>query len=131
MASPLRQLKVLLVEDEQQNVELIKELLSQQGMQVLTTDRVGAALKMLANQKFDCLLVDIHLAQGSGDQLILEVRKDRRNQNYTTPILVISGGISRELLVGLREQIDGALIKPFRQQELVERIQAVAQLRTA
>jgi two-component system, OmpR family, sensor histidine kinase TorS len=128
---PETKMKILLVEDEQENIQVITEQLEAGGMQVFAADKPSAALKMMANQKFDCLLVDIHLGASSGDQLIAQLRKDRKNLNYETPVVVVSAHLERDLVLNLRNLINGALVKPFRQQELIKRIQMVTGVRAA
>ena len=116
---------LLLVEDEADLVEALSERLEMAGYDVLHCDRVSTALTMLRNQKFSCILLDLHLEQGSGEQVVDAVRSDKRQPNFKTPILVISGHIDREIVRSLGKQINGALVKPFGKEELLQKIQSL------
>jgi DNA-binding response OmpR family regulator len=113
---------VLIVEDEPEIVEVISSLLTREGYQVMSADRISRAQKMLTNQKFCAVTVDIRLAQGSGEQVISNMRSDHKGFNFRTPVLVISAFITPDLVAKIGPQIQGALAKPFNNDELVAKI---------
>jgi len=116
---------ILLVEDEDALVELMQRALEKEGYRVLSTGKAGQANVFLINQKFSCVLMDIHLAQGFGDQIINSIRRDKKHTNFDTSVLVISGNLDHHLLESLKGKISGALIKPFSLEHLVQRVNAV------
>jgi DNA-binding response OmpR family regulator len=113
---------ILVIEDEPEIVEVLSELLGQAGYHVMSADRVSRAAKMLANQRFSCVTVDLRLAQGSGEQIIAHMRNDRQGYNRTTPVVVISSHLTRDLVAKIGNLIQGAVAKPFRNDELVAKV---------
>lgn len=115
---------ILLVEDDPESSMVIRELLTyESGLKVRTAAKASEGIQLLRNQRFDCILVDLHLEQGSGETLIEHVRKDSSGFNYNTPILVVSAHLDREVLLRLKDFINGAIAKPFTQEVLLKRVQ--------
>lgn len=54
-------LRVLVVEDNPVNLELVKFLLEEEGCQVTATDRGEEALQLAASMPFDLILMDLQL----------------------------------------------------------------------
>lgn len=80
-------IKVLVIEDEPRNVELFEEFLSKEGLNkfILThSDTLASALVELQNKKFDVILLDLVLPNGSGLEVFHKVFCESKN----TPIVV-------------------------------------------
>lgn len=113
---------ILVIEDEPEIVEILSGLLGQAGYHVMSADRVSRAAKMLANQRFVCVTVDIRLAQGSGEQIITHMRNDKQGYNRSTPVVVVSSHLTRDLVAKIGPLIQGAVAKPFRNEDLVAKV---------
>jgi CheY-like chemotaxis protein len=70
----LRDLKILLVEDEADGRELLSLLLERRGAVVTAAESATEALKLLAEGKFDVMISDIGLPGTDGYGLIREIR---------------------------------------------------------
>ena len=57
-------------------VTLLKTLLELEGFAVSTTPVGGAALRMTREEKPDIVLMDVHLADGDGLQVLRQMRAD-------------------------------------------------------
>src|SRR5512135_3132973 len=79
----------LLVEDDQADAYLIKELLSEAGVPigVRHVERITAAIKCLDEEKFDVILTDLGLPDGQGFETFCKVRDHAKD----TPIIVLTG----------------------------------------
>jgi two-component system alkaline phosphatase synthesis response regulator PhoP len=110
------------VEDEPEIAEILTDILSRVGYRVMSTGKQTIAQEMLVNQKFGCVTVDIRLAQGSGENVITQMRSDRKGFNHDTPVLVISSHLTQDLVQKIGGKIQGALSKPFQNEELVAKI---------
>ncbi len=83
-------LEVLLIEDSCADAEIVETIISLSDMRKPTLShatRFGEALMMLAQQSYDLILLDLHLPDGEGLDLI----KQLKQQVPETPIAVITG----------------------------------------
>lgn len=109
--SPLPSL--LIVEDDAKFCAPVVLYLEERGYRVLVAHRSGDAIKKLRNQKFDCILADIRLENSSGASIITSIRGDKKDLNYSTPIVVMSGYLEPHLVRELMAMVQGFLVKPF------------------
>jgi CheY-like chemotaxis protein len=68
-------LRILLVEDHQDTRDALRRLLIRKGYEVETAEDVTSALELAGRQEFDLLVSDIGLPDGSGVELMLELKK--------------------------------------------------------
>ena len=83
-------IRVLLIEDDADDVLLLSESLratSAVRVNLTHADRLASALKQLAEQDFDVVLLDLNLPDSSG----LDTLKDVLRQVTSVPIVVVSG----------------------------------------
>ena len=79
-------MKILLVEDHEPSLTVLKKILSAHRHEVTTATSVAAALDSLDHQHFDLLISDLGLPDGSGYDLMRHLRaKDG------TPGIALSG----------------------------------------
>jgi DNA-binding response OmpR family regulator len=99
----------MLVDDDRVTVTLMQTLLSLDGFDVATAHRGAEVLDVAEQEKPDIFLVDFHLPDMSGVQVITNVRN---NPHFaTTPIVMVSG-----MNVEIEAKRAGAnlfLVKPF------------------
>ncbi len=70
-------LRILLVEDHEDTNRSLTQLLQRRGYQVLSASTVANAVEVAAAQDFDVLVSDIGLPDGSGVDLIQQLRLER------------------------------------------------------
>ncbi|OPJ59098.1 response regulator transcription factor [Clostridium oryzae] len=116
--------KILVVDDEEHIVELIKFNLQNNGYNVLTASNGIDALKIAKSQVPQLVLLDLMLPGMDGYDVCKEIRKDMNISN--TPIIMITAR-SEELdkILGLELGADDYVTKPFSVRELVARVKAV------
>ena len=106
--------KILLVEDHTDTSRALVRLLQRQGYEVSTADSVASGLEAVRQDKFNLLVCDIGLPDGTGFQLIEEVRKHSR-----TPALALSGfGMEEDVAKSRLAGFEGHLTKPVNFQKL-------------
>jgi PAS domain S-box-containing protein len=76
---PRSTLRVLLVEDDPDTLEVTSMLLSQGGYDVATAKTVAQALDEVHDHEFDILISDIALADGSGLDLMREIHEQKKD----------------------------------------------------
>lgn len=109
-----RQVKILLVEDHGDTSRALVRLLENQGYDVETADSVASALTAVKHERFNLLLCDIGLPDGTGFELMEEVRKACQ-----TPALALSGfGMEEDVLRSRMAGFEGHLTKPINFQKL-------------
>lgn len=77
---------ILVVDDHRDTLRSMKLLLTRLGYHVLAAENMTDALRIAADEKFDILLSDIGLPDGSGLELIRRIRETRH-----VPALALSG----------------------------------------
>jgi CheY-like chemotaxis protein len=109
---------VLVVDDEDALVELITEVLTDEGHEVLTASNGLDALEILEaqDQAPDCILSDVMMPRLDGLELVRRVRANTRLARV--PIVLMSAVRRNVSGVG----IDGFLAKPFRIERLLDMI---------
>ena len=110
---------ILLVEDEENLHEALKLNLELEGYGVSSAYDGAAALKAIANEYFDLLILDIMLPEMDG----LAVTESIRISNNEIPILILSAkNTSADRVSGLKKGADDYLTKPFNLEELLLRV---------
>ena len=110
---------ILLVEDEENLHEALKLNLELEGYGVSSAFDGAAALKAIANEYFDLLILDIMLPEMDG----LDVTESIRISNNEIPILILSAkNTSADRVSGLKKGADDYLTKPFNLEELLLRV---------
>jgi len=110
---------ILLVEDEENLHEALKLNLELEGYGVSSAFDGAAALKAIANEYFDLLILDIMLPEMDG----LAVTESIRISNNEIPILILSAkNTSADRVSGLKKGADDYLTKPFNLEELLLRV---------
>lgn len=86
--STLKGLKVMVVDDNQMNIDLLVETLSALGLSISTFIKPVEASLAVENEKFDLFLLDIMMPDMSGFDLAKIIQKSKLNS--LTPIIFIS-----------------------------------------
>lgn len=116
--------KILIVDDEEHIVELIKFNLEANGYKTITASNGLEALELAKNEKPDLVLLDIMLPGLNGNDVCKEIRKD--TEISTMPIIMITAkGEELDRILGLELGADDYVTKPFSVRELMARIKAV------
>ena len=118
----LRNFSILIVDDEKNLLENLYEFLKNKGFKrVYTAKNLKEARFKLANNKIDLIVLDLMLPDGSGFDLLKEVR-----QTSSTAVIILSAldGID-DRREGFENNADDYLVKPFFPDELLWRIEAV------
>lgn len=114
--------KIILIEDESSVVSFIKKGLQELEYEISVALDGNSGIKMVENNDFDMIILDIMLPDING----LEVCKEIRKKNKTVPILFLTALDSSEnIVMGLESGGDDYLVKPFKFIELVARIKSL------
>ncbi|WIO73282.1 response regulator transcription factor [Porticoccaceae bacterium LTM1] len=115
-------MRLLIVEDEPQLLSQLQQFLTKDGHAVDTADNGVDGLYQGREFPYDLAVVDLGLPQLSG----IEIIKTLRRENKTFPILILTArGSWQDKVEGLEAGADDYLVKPFHQEELRARINAL------
>ena len=114
--------KILLVDDEEGLLSLLRTTLSKERYNYVEAAITGAeALRLLRENDFDLIVLDVTLPDCSGFDLCTEIRRYSR-----APIIFLSARTSDfDKLTGLTVGGDDYVTKPFNAMELVARVKAI------
>ncbi|WP_088068564.1 response regulator transcription factor [Gottfriedia luciferensis] len=114
--------KILVVDDEEHILTLIKFNLEQAGFQVVTAIDGDEALQKAVDEKPELIVLDLMLPKKDG----MEVCKELRLQRNTTPILMVTAKDDEfDKVLGLELGADDYMTKPFSPREVVARVKAI------
>lgn len=115
-------LKVLVVDDEEDIVEVIQDRLEAYGFAVVTAGNGLEALKKLSMEKFDGIFLDVKMPEMSGIEALEEIRKRDRK----IPIIIITSSSTREAAIeAIAKGANDFVLKPFEWEELKAKIEKV------
>ncbi|OOM13632.1 response regulator transcription factor [Clostridium saccharobutylicum] len=116
--------KILIVDDEEHIVELLKFNLLNAGYEVITANNGIDALKMAKNENPSLLLLDLMLPGIDGFEVCKEIKRDK-NMQKTSIIMLTAKGEELDKILGLELGADDYITKPFSVRELLARAKAV------
>ena len=115
-------LKVLVVDDEEDVVEVIRDRLEAYGFAVVTAGNGLEALKKLSMEKFDGIFIDVKMPEMGGIEALEEIRKRDRE----IPIIIITSSSTKEsALEAMAKGANDFVLKPFEWEELKTKIEKV------
>jgi two-component system CheB/CheR fusion protein len=107
-------LRILLVDDHQDTCAALEKLLVRRGHLVAATHNVRSAMEAAARNKFDLLISDIALPDGSGMDLMIQLHAISKIPGIAISGFGNNGDIERSLRAGFSEH----LIKPIKLENL-------------
>lgn len=114
-------LNILIVEDEQNIVDVIRAYLLKEGYNVLVAQNGKDALQTLNNHSISFVILDLMLPDLSGEEVCINIRK-----KSSVPILMLTAKVEEEdKIYGLNIGADDYITKPFSPKELVARMKAI------
>lgn len=115
-------MKILVIEDEPEMLQLIKQFLEGESYLVETAESLHLAQDKIISYDYDCILLDIMLPDGNG----LEILQQLKNMDKADSVIIISAKDSLDdKIKGLDLGADDYLTKPFHIAELNARIKSV------
>lgn len=116
-----QQKRILVVDDDEDIRDLLKEYLEKNGFSVTTAADGQAMRQFWPAQRLDLIVLDIMMPGDDGFTLCKEIRARSR-----TPIIMLTAGSDEtDRIIGLELGADDYVGKPFNPRELLARIKAV------
>ncbi len=120
--------RVLVVDDEEKNRELLVDSLQQQGYEVSQAENGEIALKLVREKSPDVILLDAMMPQMDGFETCRWIRKEP--VSAAIPILMITSLTDRDdRLRGIEAGVNDFLSKPIDLQDVLLRVRNAVQLK--
>ena len=114
-ASKLKELSILLVDDDEFILETMAHFLKRRAKNVAVASNGKLALEKFRNESFDVIVSDIEMPEIDGYELYETVRKENRE----VPFIFLSGHTVGDVKEALKDQ---TLFKPIDKDDLIEKI---------
>lgn len=123
-SSAAGQLRILVAEDNEFNVQLLEQLLVRRGYHVRLAKNGVEALQLLDKYEFDVLMLDIHMPEMDGFQVIHALReKEQATGNHLPVIALTARSRQEDRDMCLAAGMDDFLPKPIQASKLWEAIE--------
>lgn len=120
--SIIKEMRLLVIEDEHKIANSIKQGLEQEGFIVDVAYTGTTGYDLASTENFDLIILDLMLPEINGIEICSRLRKE----NNQTPILMLTAKSDLEdKIEGLTKGADDYLTKPFAFVELLARIKAL------
>ena len=128
LVSRRRAPRILVVDDNQDNTFLMRELLSSRGYDVRTASTAEQGERLIQEEPPDLVLLDVIMPGKSGYELCREIKEDPMTR--LIPVVMITGLTDREdKIKGIEVGADDFLNKPIFPEELFARVKSLLKLK--
>ena len=116
--------RVLVVDDEEDILELVRYNLAREGYQVSGAASGESALKKAESEKFDLVVLDLMLPGIDGLEVARQLKKHSTTRDV--PIIMLTAkGEEADIVAGLELGADDYVTKPFSPRVLIARVRTV------
>lgn len=117
----LKNISILLVEDNEMNTLLASAILQRTGASITEANNGMMAIDILKQRKFDVVLMDLHLPVMNGFDTTRHIRETLK---LDIPVIAITANvINGEELKCLEAGMNGFISKPYTEKDLLDKIQ--------
>ncbi|MFV1993838.1 MAG: response regulator [Verrucomicrobiales bacterium] len=117
-------LKVLLAEDGRVNQMVAIKMLEGRGHEVVTVNDGREALQALGDERFDVVLMDLHMPTMDGYETTLAIRAREKSEGGHLPIIAMTANaMARDRQKCLQSGMDDYVTKPVRSEKLIRAVE--------
>ena len=118
-------LKILLVDDEADIVEVVQDRLEHYGFNVVTAGTGLDALNKLAAEAFDGIFLDIKMPEMDGMEALEEIRK----RDTKIPVIILTASSTQDTAIeAMNRGANDYILKPLEWDELKVKIEKLYHL---
>lgn len=115
-----RNAKLLIVDDIQQNIDLVKAYLENTNIQIIEANSGRQAIEMIKTFEPDLVLMDLRMPEMSGYQTRNIIRNELNIQHI--PIIAFTASSMKEDEIRITNQFNSLLRKPINRNELISEL---------
>lgn len=116
--------KILVVDDEPDLVELVKDVLERNNYLVISARNADIAIKKVRESNPDLIILDLNLPGIGGIEVCRILKRDKKTNSIPIIMLTVKS-TETDKIAGLEAGADDYMTKPFSTGELVARVKAV------
>jgi len=117
-------MRILVVEDDKDIMEVIAYSLSRAGFHVVSAADGEEALRVLEKEVPELIILDLLLPKIDGKEVCRRIKQNEKTRNV--PVLMLTAlGEEMDRVVGFELGADDYVVKPFSPRELVLRVSAI------
>nr|MBS0037887.1 PAS domain S-box protein [Saprospiraceae bacterium] len=125
-SNALKEFKILVVEDNEMNRFIVCQSLSQTGIEVKEAQNGEEAIKILQNETFDLIFMDIQMPKMNGLETTQYIRDKMK---LDTPIIALTANaFKHDIDMYLKSGMNDFITKPYEEKELYRKINYHLQL---
>ena len=121
--------RILVVEDEQDILELVRYNLARENYQVFCAASGEEALRITTSESLDLIVLDLMLPEMDGLEVTRRLKNNLQTQNIFIVMLTAKGD-EADIVTGLELGADDYITKPFSPRILIARIRAILRRKT-
>ena len=110
--------RALLLDDDELQLVMFEEQLSQLGVETTSCKHVADALSHIHHETFDVLFTDLQMPEADGFELLHRLHNDEQERVRRLPVVAVSARNDMELETMQQKGFAGILEKPFSQKAL-------------
>ncbi len=120
-------LNILVADDDRFNIQLIKSLVEKWGAKATYCTDGKQAMSAFEKDAYQLILTDINMPEAGGVELSKFVRSFKDPEKNQIPIIALTANVMEDDLKRYRQAgINDFVLKPFREQELIQKINPIA-----
>jgi DNA-binding NtrC family response regulator len=112
---------IMVVDDDKKFLEMLSEILTDQGYSVKAFENGKEAIAESFDQIFNVALIDIHLPDMEGTELLSKLRKI---EPQTIKIIITGNATLDNSIEATNKGVDGFIVKPFDGKKLLSLIES-------
>jgi DNA-binding response OmpR family regulator len=121
--------RVLLVDDEEVNLDLMEQLVAAEGYEVLRASDGETALEIVKTARPDVIFLDIVMPQMNGLEVLRKIKTSPFS--YAIPVVMVTAiAASEERIKSINAGADDFITKPFDRTELGARLKSLMRLKS-
>ena len=120
--------RILLVDDQPQNLRLLEGILGPYGYSVSAASSGDEAMRSIANDAPDLVLLDVVMPGMSGYDVCRQIRA--HDATKFVPIVMMTASPDQDKVAAIDSGADDFVFKPFDKQELLARIRSLLRIKS-
>lgn len=121
---PLLPQRVLVIDNDQLQLEIVKEMLERNGVSCTACSNARELVKEMRKQDYDLLLSDIQMSETNGFEILVLLRNSNIGNSRTIPVIAMTARGDREKETFVSSGFTDCIYKPFSMNELLNTISA-------